>query len=144
MRRASVVERPKETIGVFANLLRRNIQKLSNTSQEFSKLSTFIRTQNLLNKSIAQLDRRLGIGLTDIVVGGGGFAGAGLPGALGVVGAKKVAESPIARTFAAVNLNRLNKAIQSIPVDSAGKVSKIAILNLLKSFTSASFPESNQ
>lgn len=126
----------KEVGGTISNVLRKKIQGLSGTQKEFAELSVFLRAERLLNKSIAQADKRIGIGLTDIILGSAfGFGGGGIPGAATAVGVKKVAESTLGRTSAAVVISQLNKAIQSAPVDASGKVSKAFILNLVKELT---------
>jgi len=125
----------KEAMGIATKVLRNTVKKtLPSTRPIFQDFATFVQTNKLIDKAMAGVGSKFKIGLLDI--GGAGVGGAigGLPGAAVGVGARRVLESPVTQTTAAVLLNRLGK----IPTDTAGKIGKIAVLNLIKELTNQS------
>jgi len=125
----------KEAIGALASQLRRTIQQVSGSTKEFSDLATYLKTQQLLNKALADTDRRFGLGLKDILIGGL-FGGVTMNPYIGAaaIGAEKVLASPLSKTTAAVAIDRVNQAIQSAPADKAGRISKTAVLQIISQF----------
>jgi len=123
----------REVSGAITNILRRMIQKASGTTDEFATYAGYVRAQKLIDNAVAHTDKYFGIGLKDLVligaVPGTGFAD------VGAVAIKKGLESATAKTGLAVGIDRLNQLISKMPTDKAGKISKIAILNLIKRLT---------
>ena len=118
----------------IANTIRNRV-KLDNpeTINIFKDLTTFLNTKKIVNKTLSSADKKWGIGLKDIIIGGGLGATTGLGGAVAGVAAKKAIESPLSKTTMAVGIDRLNSAISKLPIDEFGKISMSAINNLINS-----------
>ena len=107
------------------------IRPATGTTKEFAQWAPLVQANKVLKKTIQNQGKRV-VGLTDILVGTGVGVGGGIvPGVLSVV-AKKAIESPLAMTGAAVGLNELNKLISKLPTDKVGRISRVALINLLK------------
>ena len=75
----------KEAMGTISNVLRRNIQSLSGTQSQFSQLSKWIKTQQIVDRAIGIADSKYGLGLLDVLAGAGG-ATIGFTGSEGGIG----------------------------------------------------------
>lgn len=125
----------KEATGILSGLLRNNVKKLSGTETEFSKLASYIRADKVVSRAIAITDKSFKLGLRDLLFGGLGGTVGGIPGIVGGVVAKKALESPYIKTGTAIGIDRINKFIQKIPTDKAGKISRTLLLNAIKEIT---------
>jgi len=121
----------REALGAISNTLRRTIQKASGTGKEFATYAGYIRSEKLIDKAVAHSDKYFGIGLKDLIIGSAFGMKGGVPGGIAAVATKKIAEAPITKTTIAVGLDRLNKLVQKMPIDKMGKVSRVAVLNLI-------------
>lgn len=136
----------KEAMGTISNVLRRNIQSLSGTQSQFSQLSKWIKTQQIVDRAIGIADSKYGLGLLDVLAGAGG-ATLGFTGTEGDIGERlknaliggvagivleKTARSAGLQTGVAQIINKLGQ----IPTDTAGKVNKIVVINLIKQLLS--------
>lgn len=130
---ASLTTLQKKVIKEATNIMRNTIKgDNSATVPLFKDLTTYTNTIKLLNRTMAQVDKNWGnIGLKDLIVGG---IGVGVNPAIGIlaVGTKRVAESPTAQTATAITIDKINKALAKIPADSAGKVNRVAVVNIIK------------
>lgn len=131
----------KQTAGEFANALRQQIkQKAPETVGHFHAESQYIRTRDLINKKIAQTERQFRIGLLDSLSGIFGFSAlGGVEGAVKAVAGRRLFESATAKTVVAKTLFAIGQRLETLPTDEAGRVSKIAVINLIKSL----LPENN-
>lgn len=113
------------------------LQKTSGTQQEFSRLANWRNTNKVVDRAIDVADSKFGLGLFDIVSGTGGVLAGALSGdsvtdriknaAIGgtvALGAERLATSPAIKTG-------LVQLIQKLPIDSTGKVSMAAIIELI-------------
>lgn len=126
-----------QVIKSLASGFKTNIEKVvPETSSINTELGIYIQARNALNKRLAVVSRQqLGI-WGDILAGAGGGLFAGLStggigapiGALGAIGARRIGEKAITKTSMAWILNQ----IQKIPTDSAGRISRTVLINLLK------------
>ena len=126
-----------QVIKSLANRFKTSIEKIVPEAKSINlDLGVYIQARNALNKRLINLNRaQLGI-WGDILAGAGGglFAGlssggVGIPaGAIGAIATRRIGEKAITKTSTAWILNQ----IQKIPTDTAGKISKIALINLLK------------
>lgn len=108
------------------------IKSTTNTEEDFSRLATYTKASIKLGKIINNQSEKFNISLYDILGGGFGYAGGGLTGAaIGAVG-RRVVENPLLKTGTAVGLNELNKIIEKLPIDKAGKISKTLLINAFK------------
>lgn len=139
----------KEALGSIANILRKNVQAISGTEKEFSRLSNFIRTNKVVNRAIDLADSKYGLGLYDVLSGAGGAAIGGLTGGEGDVGERlknaaiggivgvgleRGINSPALKTGLAQVLTKIGQ----LPLDSAGKISREAVIQLISKLTNGS------
>jgi hypothetical protein len=108
------------------------IRPATNTTTEFQKLSAYTQASMKIEKVLESQSKRLGVGISDLLTGlGFGIGKGGMAGVLSVA-AKRVAESPVARTSTAVVLNELNKILPKLPWDATGKISREVLINAIK------------
>lgn len=119
-----------EALRVVATRLMKEIGRISPKVGELTKQQQmWIRTAQALEGQMARSGRANIVGLTDAILAAGG--GANPTVLLAGVG-RKLLETTGAKTTAAVALDRFGKLIEKLPVDQAGKVSKEALVNLVK------------
>jgi len=131
----------KEAMGIASNVLRNTVKgTLPAARVVFKDFETFLETSKVVDRAMAQAGKRLGFGLYDILAGIGGYQVAGGPvGGLVGVAARQVARQPFVKTGFATLINKIGQ----MSTNTAGKVSKTAILNLIKEFSPNVFPESS-
>ncbi len=98
----------------------------------FKQYAPLVNASKSITKVLDTQSKRMGISFGDSIFG---IAGAGLGGpwgALAGVTVKRTAESAVGKTAAAVGIDQLGKLIERIPTDSAGKISKAVLINMLK------------
>lgn len=117
----------KDALAAVSNELRGTIQKVSDTSTEFSTLSKWIRTAQGAQKAIDTADQKFGLGFKDLLYTAGGFAAGGPVGGIGSLAAEKVMQSPVFKTGLAQVLTKVG----GLATDQAGSISKTAVMNLL-------------
>ena len=108
------------------------IRPATNTSDEFARLAAYTKSSMKFGKILSNQEKKFGIGLYDLLGGGIGYAGGGAPGAAAVAISRRTLESPLVGSTISVGLNELNKVISKIPTDSAGKISRTALIDALK------------
>lgn len=114
--------------GALADL----IKGVSGTTEEFSRLSQWIRTNKLVDSALTAADSKFKLGLFDILGGGLGYASGGSTeerirnAAIGI-GIQRIATSPTFQTKLAQVLSN----IDNIPTDTAGKISKTVVTRLI-------------
>jgi hypothetical protein len=107
------------------------IRPATGTTKEFAQWAPLVQANKVLKKTIQNQSKRV-VGLTDILVGTGVGVGGGILPGVASVAAKKAVESPLVMTGTAVGLNELNNLISKLPTDKAGKISRVALINLFK------------
>jgi len=110
------------------------IRPSTDTITDFKRFSDYISASNKLGSILKNQDKKFGLSLSDLLVGGIGLGGGGATG-VGAVIAKKAIESPIVKTATAVGLNKMNTLIDKIPAkyfDKAGRISRTALVSALK------------
>lgn len=127
------------------------IQKVTKTSDDFAQYSKWIQTKKAVDRAIDLADSKFGLGFYDIASGGlgaiaGGVAGQGsitdrlksaaVFGAAGL-GAERLLNSPAVRTGIAQAIQKLGR----LPTDTAGKVSRTAVIELFNQALSNSNPQ---
>ena len=95
------------------------------------ELSVFGRLEDRAIDAIARSNKNNLLGLGDYGTLGLGAIAGGAPGAIALEATKRIIESPIFKTNAAVKLSQLGKYLDKIPVDSAGRISRAALVTLL-------------
>lgn len=95
------------------------------------ELSVFGRLQDRAIDSIARANKNNLLGLGDIGTIGAGAVAAGAPGAIVAETVKQIAGSTAFKTNLAVKLTSLGKLIDKIPADSAGRINKSVLVNIL-------------
>ncbi len=100
----------------FTNAIREQVKNSApeGTRAAFNTLAKEIALRDLLIKKSAGMSRNQVIGLGDLISGTLGGAVGGIPGALATAGAKRVAESTIAKTGTAVMVDNLDKALTPV------------------------------
>lgn len=109
----------KNILKSFDDVLREKVKTLApeGTRDLFEELSKEITLRNSLIGKYAVTNRNLPLNGFDLLLGGGGFAGGGLPGALTAIATKKIVQSPLTRTGAAQVLYQGGKAVKkALPV----------------------------
>lgn len=113
-------------------------RKPTGTEKLFEQWAPIVNASKSIAKTIKNQEGKMNIKLSDWIVGlGAGIPGGGISG-IGAVAIKKAAESPLAKTTAAVGLNELNKVIDRIPAtyfDKAGKISRSGLVKALSEIT---------
>lgn len=126
------VKAAKAMYGAMASTL----QDVTGTQAEFSRLSKWITTKKLVDRVIDKADAKFGLGLFDKIAGSAGLVVGGSQGdtageriknaatyGAGAVGLERLISSPSFQTFIAQKL-------QSLPVDTAGKISREAVVQI--------------
>jgi len=124
------------------------VKEATGTSQNFYRLSQWIRTNKVVDRAIGLADNKYGLGLYDVISGTGGAVVGGLTGegdfstrlknaaiggAVGL-GLERGLNSTFLKTGAAQLLTQIN----SLPVDSVGRISKAALIQLIGQATKQS------
>lgn len=122
----------KEAIGAATSALRNAVKSASGTAKEFGDLSKFIKARDLALGAAAQADKYWGIGFKDLLIGGIATGGGNLLSGAAAIGVKKAITSPVAKTGAAVFMDKANKVITKLPTDEMGRLNRTAVLNALK------------
>lgn len=100
----------KEVLRIFDNTLRENIkQKAPQTRALFSELSKEITLRNALLDRLAAPTGGAGFSLFDVLFGGFGALGGGVPGIFAGIAAQRVARSPFTRTLGAQSLQQIGR-----------------------------------
>lgn len=122
----------------FTNAIREQVKNSApeGTRAAFNTLSKEITLRDLLIKKSAGASRNQVIGLGDLISGGFGGAIGGVPGALATAGAKRVAESTIAKTATANLVNRLDESLTPI-LSSIEPATQTAVINAIVQAVSA-------
>lgn len=116
----------------FANEIRNTIKsKIPGLAEDFQQLSDYTKGNINMTRIIKKQSNKLGVGLGDLITGLGveGLFG-GISG-IGAVAAKHIASSPAVQTGGAVALKALNEVIAKIPTDTAGKISREALIQAI-------------
>lgn len=122
------------------------IKQASGTEKNFENLSKWLRTNSVVGRAIDLADSKFGLGLYDVISGTGGAVAGGLTGqgnigerlknaAIGGVGGlalERGINSPALKTGVAQLLTHLD----SLPTDSAGRIGKTAVTQLIGRFFS--------
>lgn len=139
---AQTTKAVKAVYGVLAD----TVQSNTDTAMEFARSSKWLETMKITKMAIQKADAKYGIGLYDLVSGGGGAIIGGLTGEGSVgerlkraviggtigLGAERLATSPALKTGFAQIISNISK----IPTDSAGKISKTAVMGLISKLIS--------
>lgn len=108
------------------------IRPATGTTAEFAQYAPLVDASKSIGKIISNQDKKFGLSLYDVIGGGLGYAsGGGLPGVIGGAIARRLVDSSTGKTLMAVSLNELSNLITKIPTDSAGKISRVALINAL-------------
>ena len=101
----------KEILKSFNTVLRNSVKQKApkGTKELFSNLAKEITVRNALDKVISSGKGNRVLGLTDFLTIGGAGAAFGAPGAIALTAAKKVAETPQAKTITAQALKSVGK-----------------------------------
>lgn len=101
----------KDVLKSFANIAREKVKTLApeGTRNLFSELSKEITFRDAISSKYAGKARNEVINAFDVMIAGGGFFGAGAPGAVAAFAGKKIAQSAVGKTTTAVALNKLTK-----------------------------------
>jgi hypothetical protein len=123
------------------------IKSATGTTDAFGRLSQWISTNKVVTRAINLADSKYGLGLYDAIGGTGGAIFGGLTGngdigsrlknaaagGLGGIALERGVNSPAVKTGLAQLITRLG----TLPVDTAGKITKAAVLNIVQRFTNA-------
>jgi hypothetical protein len=137
----------KEALGAVNTALRNTVKTSSGTEAEFAQLSQWVRTHKAVQRAIGLADSKYGLGLYDMLSGAGGAIIGGLGGdgdigtrlknaaVGGVTGlaVERGLNSPAVKT----GMAQLLKSATKIPTDTAGKISKAAVTELIARFAGA-------
>jgi hypothetical protein len=137
----------KEALGAVNTALRNTVKASSGTEAEFAQLSKWLRTHKAVQRAIGLADSKYGLGLYDMLSGAGGavIGGLGGDGDIGTrlknaavggltgLAVERGLNSPAVKT----GLAQLLKVGAKIPTDTAGKVSKAAVTELIARFAGA-------
>lgn len=106
----------KDILRQFANSLRENVKTLApaGTRDMFNNLSKEIRLRDALLNKYSGKSRNEVLNAFDLMLSGGGFIGGGPAGALGTLATKKLAQSAIGKTGAAVALDAAGKGFDKV------------------------------
>lgn len=119
-----------EALRTVANVLMENMK---NVAPEISKITEqqqmWIRTAQAVEGNLFRSGRANILGLSDTILAAGGLASGSISTALAGVG-RKMFETTAVKTGLAVILDRLG----NIPTDTAGKIGKTEIINLLRQY----------
>lgn len=110
----------------------------TDTVDDFARFKDYIDASTAIGKVIRNQDKKFGLGLTDIVLGGVGYSAGGLPGVVATEGTKILAKSPLVKTATAVGLNEASKLVEKIPpelFDSAGRITRAGLVKALSEAT---------
>lgn len=109
------------------------VRPITKTEKQFARLEAYMKASRRFAKVIENQEKKFGLKFTDLILGGFGYLGGGLPGAA-IGGANMVARTPVARTGAAVGLNELNKILDKIPAkyfDAGGRITRASLIKAL-------------
>lgn len=123
----------------FSNALREQVKGIApvGVRSAFNTLSKEITLHNLILSKVAGQSRNQVIGLGDLISGGFGGAVGGIPGAVVAAGAKRVAESPLTKTAAAVGIDALDRVLSPV-LQNLEPATQTAIINAITQAVSES------
>jgi len=121
-----------EALRVAANSVMKEMAKVSPAIKEINAVEQmWIRTAQAVEGNLARTGKHNIVGLSDAILAGAGFVN---PSAVLAGVGRRIFETTGIKTGLAVGLDRVGKAIQALPTDEFGKISKTAIVNLLGKF----------
>lgn len=122
----------------FTNAVREQVKNSApeGTRAAFNTLSKEITLRDLLIKKSTGASRNQIIGLGDLISGGFGGAIGGVPGAIATAGAKRIAESTIAKTATANLVNKLDESLTPI-LANLEPATQTAVINAIVQAISA-------
>jgi hypothetical protein len=123
----------------FSNALREQVKGIAPAGVRgaFNTLSKEITLHKLILSKVAGQSRNQVIGLGDLISGGFGGAVGGIPGAVVAAGAKRVAESPLTKTAAAVGIDALDRVLSPV-LQNLEPATQTAIINAITQAVSES------
>jgi len=131
----------KEVAGAFVNELRFTVQSLEKeTIPLFKIFSNYITASKATKTALMKAEQKFGLGIKDLLLGGGGELLGGIPGAISAIFGKKLLESPAFETGAATLLKNLGSTIDKLPIDKAGNISKTVLIKAISEL----FPQITQ
>lgn len=121
----------------FTNAVREQVKNSApeGTRAAFNTLAKEITLRDLLIKKSAGISRNQVIGLGDLISGTLGGAVGGIPGAIAASGAKRVAESTIAKTGTAVLVDNLDKTLTPVLADLEPAAQTAVINAIVQAFS---------
>lgn len=131
-----------KAVQALYGVLSETIKSNTGTAENFARSSKWLETMKITKQAIDKADSKYGIGLYDILSGTGGAVlgyGSGdsmgekvknaVVGGVGGLAIERGLNSPAVKTG-------LAQAIENIPVDSAGKISRASVIELISTLLS--------
>ena len=98
-------------------------------------LSVYGRAHDRVVDKLARAERNNLLGLGDLITGTVGFGGGGISGGIGLAVLRRVAGSTAFKTNSALVLDKIGKAIDKLPTDTAGNITKASLYKIIKDAT---------
>lgn len=127
----------KEAMKTMALAIKKEIeQRVGNDSVKGlnKEIGFYLRLGERAGDNIARAARNSQLSIGDMALAGVGGVAGGIPGAVVGATARKALGSTGFKTRAAVSVDRLSKAIGKMKADTAGRISKKALLNALNQY----------
>ena len=139
---ADVLPTNKEVLKTLASAIRHEMGNVS------SRITNINSEQQFYIRMIENLERRLNqkgklnvLGLSDTIFAGAGITAGEPLTAIGTAAIKRAVESTQFKSRAAVRLDKLGTILDKIPTDTAGKITKTALMNAIAEISNQSTQE---
>ena len=139
---ADVLPTGKEVLRTLASAIRKEMGNVS------SKITNINAEEQFYIRLIDNLERRLNqkgklnvLGLSDTIFAGAGISSGEPIIAAGTAAIKRAVESTQFKSRAAIRLDQVGKLIEKIPTDTAGKITKTAVMNALADLVNQEAPQ---
>ena len=113
------------------NAIVENSDDPSRIAEFFAREEKYIKANQAINSTLATLEKNTGISFTDKLFAAGGFLSGDFKGAIQLIIGNHLLTSPNTKILAAQLINSLNRGIESLPTDAAGKISKTALIKFI-------------